>query len=66
MGATHFSGPLTSEATIADILDKGSGAVILFDGEFLRTTVVVLRICFTLARFHHLNVSRWQFPLRLN
>ncbi|XP_035494587.2 peroxisomal multifunctional enzyme type 2 [Scophthalmus maximus] len=25
------SGPLTSEATIADILDKGSGAVILFD-----------------------------------
>lgn len=29
-----FSGKLTSEATIADVLDKGSGAVILLDGEF--------------------------------
>uniref|UniRef100_A0A671UVY2 Peroxisomal multifunctional enzyme type 2 n=1 Tax=Sparus aurata TaxID=8175 RepID=A0A671UVY2_SPAAU len=30
------SGKLTSEATIADVLDKGSGAVILLDGEFYK------------------------------
>lgn len=29
-----FSGKLTSKPTIADVLDKGSGAVILLDGEF--------------------------------
>lgn len=27
-------GTLTSETTVADVLDKGSGAVILLDGEF--------------------------------
>lgn len=31
-----FSGKFTSEATIADVLDKGSGAVILLDGEFYK------------------------------
>lgn len=28
-----LAGTLTSEATVADVLDKGSGAVILLDGE---------------------------------
>lgn len=61
MGQTHFSGKLTSEATIADVLDKGSGAVILLDGEFLwpsgSTTFIMQCVYFRLICFHHFNVS---------
>lgn len=31
---TTFSGTVTSEATVADILDKGTGAVIVLDSKF--------------------------------
>lgn len=55
-----FSGKLTSEATIADVLDKGSGAVILLDGEFYKCYHVVYL-------FHTLLFSSVQckLPLRL-
>lgn len=33
MYSSFFTGELTSVSTIADILDKGSGAVLLIDGK---------------------------------
>uniref|UniRef100_A0A7N6AN86 Peroxisomal multifunctional enzyme type 2 n=1 Tax=Anabas testudineus TaxID=64144 RepID=A0A7N6AN86_ANATE len=39
------SGKLTSEATVADVLDKGSGAIILLDGEFLFSSAYRSKQC---------------------
>ena len=64
MGATCFSGELTSQATIADVLDKGSGALIILDGEFLCVladrTFIVLHNHFKFICFHHFSVSSLQ------
>lgn len=54
MSQIPFPGTLTSEGTIADVLDKGSGAVILLDGE---STLFIYCIYSTFICFHHFNVS---------
>lgn len=46
-GSGASTGVLQSVGTVADILDKGSGAVVLLDGEF----DVTVFICFFF--FHH-------------
>lgn len=44
LSAVSPAGTLHSVGTVADILDKGSGALVLLDGEFDRV-------------FHHLTIS---------
>lgn len=38
------NGVLTNKVTVADVLDKGQGAVILFDGESTMCTRVTLNL----------------------
>lgn len=58
LSAVSPAGTLHSEGTVADILDKGSGALVLLDGEFDQVFHHKTILFVYLFLFHHLfNVS---------